>query len=548
MRLSFIPLLLAATGRPVVGALSGPVRQTNFAKAARCYLDNLANVSENTLLGKLRGSEIGAAPGVVLPFIPDPDDPEEPVFQLRDGCLVYNAYLDHLAVFSDAAHSLRPVLDDAARALIRTQHITSPAGNIFTGGMKEGVFDYRLDRITEVTERLGSPAADGPPFRAAVLIKYAEWLIQPEQNNGTWVADNLWPSIHLDLQWIALHWNQSSYDIWSPPVWGGSYWTAYLQHRALKAGARLASSIGRGDGAYAFESHALIILNYLQTFWNEKEGYMTEAVPTNGHRRGVVRSGLGAAPLAASVLNFDPSLGCDAATFQPCSDRALSTLKVLTDAYRERFSVNHDTPPNLPVLLGRFPEDNHLGGHAQYFSTFNAAEQLFDAAITWDMLGALEVTPVSLKFFRQFDGNVSVGTYTNDTEVYARLLDGIVNYASRTVLLLAQHTPDDFVLPAALDKTNGAVRGERGSARSLVSVLTARHAYLGLMPPSWANGRRLTEESRDTPTPAAEAEPAGEEAPAGTDSMFVEMLESMWHERYIRIKEGGEEPCSCDSE
>jgi glucoamylase len=51
---------------------------------------------------------------------------------------------------------------------------------------------------------------DGPPFRVANLIKYAEWLIKPEQKNGTWVTDVLWPVINLDLQWISGHWNQSS--------------------------------------------------------------------------------------------------------------------------------------------------------------------------------------------------------------------------------------------------------------------------------------------------------------------------------------------------
>lgn len=40
---------------------------------------------------------------------------------------------------------------------------------------------------------------DGPPSRADVLLKYAEWLIKPEQNNGSWVADVLWPVINLDL-------------------------------------------------------------------------------------------------------------------------------------------------------------------------------------------------------------------------------------------------------------------------------------------------------------------------------------------------------------
>jgi glucoamylase len=99
--------------------------------------------------------------------------------------------------------------------------------------LDEALFDLKIKEIINPDYRIGSPAAgmlfiypswylklvsecsprtiDGPPLRALVLIKYAEWLLQPEQKNGTWVADNLWPAINLDLQWIATHWNQSSY-------------------------------------------------------------------------------------------------------------------------------------------------------------------------------------------------------------------------------------------------------------------------------------------------------------------------------------------------
>jgi hypothetical protein len=50
---------------------------------------------------------------------------------------------------------------------------------------------------------------DGQPLpaRAGVLIQYAEWFAEPEQNNGTWVADVLWLTIDLDPQWISMHWN-----------------------------------------------------------------------------------------------------------------------------------------------------------------------------------------------------------------------------------------------------------------------------------------------------------------------------------------------------
>jgi hypothetical protein len=47
-------------------------------------------------------------------------------------------------------------------------------------------------------------------------------------------------------------------------VWGGSYWTASLQYRALQAGARLSRNIGRDSSALGYESHASMILDYLQ--------------------------------------------------------------------------------------------------------------------------------------------------------------------------------------------------------------------------------------------------------------------------------------------
>ena len=87
---------------------------------------------------------------------------------------------------------------------------------------------------------------------------------------------------------------------------------------------------------------------------------MSETTVTNVTAGG--RSGIGAAPLTVSVLNFDTSLGCDSATFQPCSERALLSLKFLIDAYRPHYPINQDIPNNEPVLLGGFLEDSFLGG------------------------------------------------------------------------------------------------------------------------------------------------------------------------------------------
>ena len=103
----------------------------------------------------------------------------------------------------------------------------------------------------------------------------------------------------------------------------------------------------------------------LQTFWNEEEGYMSETTVTSVARGG--RSGKGSVPLSVTVLNFDPSLGCDSATFQPCSDRALSSLKVLGDAFKEIMPIADRLPPDQPsALLGAFYEEEVFGGHVRF--------------------------------------------------------------------------------------------------------------------------------------------------------------------------------------
>jgi glucoamylase len=102
----------------------------------------------------------------------------------------------------------------------------------------------------------------------------------------------------------------------------------------------------------------------LQTFWNEEEGFMSETTVTDVKTGG--RSGKGSVPLTVSVVNFDPSLGCDSATFQPCSDRALSTLKVIGDAFKELYPISRGLPSDQSgALFGFFIEEELLGGHVR---------------------------------------------------------------------------------------------------------------------------------------------------------------------------------------
>ena len=75
------------------------------------------------------------------------------------------------------------------------------------------------------------------------------------------------------------------------------------------------------------------------------------------------RSGIDANTALTSIHTFDAAAGCDAATFQPCSDKALSSLKVYVDSFRLTYSINSGIPANQAVATGRYPEDVYMGGN-----------------------------------------------------------------------------------------------------------------------------------------------------------------------------------------
>ena len=103
---------------------------------------------------------------------------------------------------------------------------------------------------------------------------------------------------------------------------------------------------------------------------------MTETTVTDVKTGG--RSGKGSAPSTISVLNFDPTLGCDAATFQPCSDRALSTLKVVGDAFAKSFAFTQNLPGPLSPFFGWFLEEELLGGHVRdYLAPLRCTSSVF---------------------------------------------------------------------------------------------------------------------------------------------------------------------------
>jgi len=123
----------------------------------------------------------------------------------------------------------------------------------------------------------------------------------------------------------------------------------------------------------------------------------------------------------------------------------------------------------------------------QFFSSYNSAEQLYDALITWDKIGYIDVTPVSLKFWKQLDSRISVKRYEKGSRDYKVLTGHVRKWANKIVLQLEKATPSDYVLVQCIDKVTGGPYGPRGMIRSLAAALGIIDAHKGLVPPNWGH-------------------------------------------------------------
>ena len=235
----------------------------------------------------------------------------------------------------------------------------------------------------------------------------------------------------------------------------------------------------------------------MQSYWNSNGGYITA-------NTGGGRSGIDSNTVLTSIHTFDPAAGCDAATFQPCSDKALANLKVYVDSFRSIYNVNNGIASNAAVATGRYPEDVYQGGNVSllfhllrvfsthllrgqpwYLSTFAVAEQLYDALTVWNKQGSLEVTATSLPFFRQFSSNIATGTYASSSSEFTTLTNAIKNFADGFIEVNAKYTPADGGLAEQYDRNSGAPASAVDLTWSYASALTAFAARDGFAAPSW---------------------------------------------------------------
>lgn len=348
------------------------------------------------------------------------------------------------------------------------QDISNPSGDLCTGGLGEPKFN--VDE-TAYTGAWGRPQRDGPALRTTALIDYARFLIaQGETAN---VTSTIWPIIQNDLSYITQYWNQTTFDLWEETE-SSSFFTTAVQYRALIEGNALATAIG--EACPNCVSQAPLVLCFLQSYW-------TGAYVLANTKPG--RTGLDSNSILTSIHMFDPAAGCDAATFQPCSDKALANHKAVTDSFRSIYAINSGIPEGTAVAVGRYPEDVYYSGNPWYLCTFAAAEQLYDAVYQWKELGSINITSTSLAFFQDLYADAAVGTYASSTSDFTAVVDAVMAYADGYMLVAQNYTPQSGVLSEQFSKTDGTPTSAVNLTWSYAAFLTAFNARSGIVPGSW---------------------------------------------------------------
>ncbi|KAL1681842.1 glycoside hydrolase family 15 and carbohydrate-binding module family 20 [Schizophyllum commune] len=457
--------LASTVSLALLGLCSLARAQTSAADAYVSAESPIAQAGILANIGPSGSKSHGAASGVIIAS-PSTSNPDYLYTWTRDAALVSRALVDE---FIGGESSLQTVIDSYVSSQQKLQRVDNPSGSYTSGGLGEPKFNIDL---TAFTGAWGRPQRDGPALRAITLITYGNHLLS--SGNTSYVTDTIWPVVKADLDYVVSYWNQTGFDLWEE-VSSSSFFTTAEQHTALRLGATFATAVGASASTYSTQADN--VLCFLQSYWNSNGGYATA-------NTGGGRSGIDANTVLTSIHTFDIEAGCDSVTFQPCSDRALSNLKVYVDSFRGLYGIN-PTGATDPILTGRYKEDVYYNGNPWYLTTFAVAEQLYDALTTWDKLGSLDVTSTSLAFFKQFSSSITAGTYASSSSEYATLTSAIRNWADGFLEVIADHTPADGSLTEQIDKSSGNPTSAADLTWSYASAITAFKARGGAIPASW---------------------------------------------------------------
>ncbi len=203
------------------------------------------------------------APGAVIAS-PQTSNPNYFRYWIRDGALVVSSIIP-LAIENRQAF-WRQFINSYIHFSLKNQATTANFG--------EPIFEVDGSVFSGPW---GRPQNDGPALRALAMIEWAEHLLATGDRST--VESLLYKAslpaktlIKADLEYVAYHWKDSSFDLWEE-VRGDHFYTRMVQYKALSVGADFAATMGDPYAAVFYRQAAAEIKKSL-TFHVNNRGYI----------------------------------------------------------------------------------------------------------------------------------------------------------------------------------------------------------------------------------------------------------------------------------
>jgi len=419
--------------------------------------------------------------GVVVAS-PQRHNPDYYFLWIRDAALVMNSVLG-LYKNTDDQNSLR----EYRRRLY--DYVDISEENQFTRTITGlGEPKFLVDGLA-FNDPWGRPQNDGPALRAITLIGFAKILLNEGQ--ADYVRERLYTSrmpantiIKKDLEYVAHHWAESSFDLWEE-VRGTHFYTRMAQRRALRDGADLAELMGDGGAAQFYLQQAREIERELNRHYRAEQGLVVETLDTERdiHRESAMDSAVILAALHSGIHD-------DA--FSISSEPILSSLHLMTERFKTEYAINQ-RPEFTGVAIGRYPEDVYSGTQSPYgnpwvLSTMGFAEALYKAAQTFQLKHEIPVRRHTEALFNTallLSGSslrVQSGELLQlGEEKFKETLRSLILYADSFVMRVKTHANPDGSLSEQIDRYTGFMTSAGDLTWNYASVLTAAEARQKLL-------------------------------------------------------------------
>jgi glucoamylase len=329
-------------------------------------------------------------------------------------------------------------------------------------------------------DRWGRPQNDGPALRAITLIHYMKAAAangNPAPSKQLYDADPVKSVLKADLEFVAAHWQDTSFDLWEE-IKGHHFYTQMVQRRALLEGAAVADANHDSSAATFYRQQAKLLEPQIEKHFDASKGYILTTFDKDDgidHKQ----SNLDASSILASMhaLGDDDYLG-------PTDDRVIATATQIENAFRGLYPINsratNDNGDAIAISIGRYAEDVYDGvgtskGNPWVLLTAAMGEYYYRVASMLESKGRITISALNLSFFQrllpqQLQLNESI---PSADARFSTMIKGLRNTGDAYLRRVQYHAPADGSLAEEIQRNNGFMRGAADLTWNYAAILGA---------------------------------------------------------------------------